>query len=45
MISKLEAEMDHTSSGNNRQQPEQTIDTANSATQTDRVSEKCTSFI
>lgn len=40
LINKLEAEVDHTNSGSIRQQPEQTIDTANTATQTDRVSEK-----
>lgn len=40
MINKLEAEMDYTNNGKNHHQPEQTIDTANTATQTDRVSEQ-----
>lgn len=38
LINKLEADMDHTSIGKNRIQAEQTIDMANTATQTDRVS-------
>lgn len=39
LITKLEAEVDQVSNGNqNRQQSEQMVDTSNTATQTDRVS-------
>lgn len=38
LITKLEAEVDQVSNGNqNRQQSEQMVDTSNTATQTDRV--------
>lgn len=38
LITKLETEMDHTNLGKDRIQTEQSTDTANTATQTDRVS-------
>lgn len=44
LINKLEAEMDHTNIGKNRIQTEHTIDKANTATQTERVSDNCYSL-